>query len=138
MATARARPSSGGNGGIGDKTPLRLMNHRLRTFRGQAASARGDVSDVGQLYLTDVQAALAETSQTAFDPATQRPSIIRAIQCIVPGWADIETTDTIQDPATGFFYLIENIENEPGFGYRQPRKILTLRLRSGVSVTGER
>ena len=131
---ARVRPSPGGNGGIGPSAPLRLMNHRLKTYRGQAASAYGDISDVGQLYLTDVPASLTETSQTAFDPATQRPSIIRAITCIVPGWADIETTDTLFDPATGYWYMIENIQQEPGFGIYPPRKILTLRMRSGVSV----
>jgi hypothetical protein len=97
----------------------------------------GDRSDVGSLYLTDVPAALAETSQAVFDPATQRPAIIRTVKCIVPGWADIESTDTVYDPFTGWVYLITNIEQEPGLGYRPPRQILTLKLRSGVTISGE-
>lgn len=134
---ARARPSAGGNGGIGNKTPLRFMDRSLTILRGQTANAYGDISDVGQPIYTGVQAALAETSQTAFDPATQRPSIIRSITCILPGWADVQMTDTIYDPATGWFYLIENLQQEPGIGMYPPRQILTLRLRSGVTVAGE-
>jgi hypothetical protein len=141
MATARARPasgSSGSGGGGGAASILKLMNRRLRTFRGDAVNQYGDVSNVGQLFLDDVPAALAEVSQNAFDPATQRPSIVRVIKCIVPGWADIDLDDTIQDKSTGFFYLVESAEAEPGLGYRPPRRILTLRQRSGVSVAGER
>lgn len=131
---ATARPAMSGGGSAGAASVLRFMNRSLNTYRGPAVNAYGDESDVGTLYLTGVQAALAETAQTAFDPATQRPQIIRAITCIVPGWADIETTDTIQDPFTGWFYMITSMEDEPGLGYYPPRKILTLRMRSGVSI----
>lgn len=138
---ARARPSSGGgsrgSGSLGNAAPLRVMNRRLTVYRGQTVSPYGDVSDVGQPYQSGVPAAIAETSQSAFDPATQRPSIIRAIKCVVPGWAGIQETDTLLDPATGYVYMVENIEAEPGFGYYPPRQILTLRMRSGVSAAGE-
>ena len=113
------------------------MNHRITILRGEDASAYGDISDVGTPVYEDVPAAIAETSQTAFDPATQRQSIIRAIKCILPSWADVETTDTIFDPFTGFYYMIENLEQEPGLGYYPPRQILTLRMRSGVTAAGE-
>jgi hypothetical protein len=116
---------------------MRVMNRRLRIYRGQTASPYGDLSDVGQLYLDNVPAAIAETSQSAFDPATQRPSIIRAIEGRVPAWADVELTDTLLDPATGFYYLIEDIASEPGYGYYPAVQRLTLRLRSGVTVAGE-
>ena len=142
MPGARARPTSGssgsGGGGAGGSAVLRFMNRRLAVYRGDAVNPYGDVSNVGELFLDDVPAALAEVSQNSFDPATQRPSIIRAIKCIVPGWADIDLDDTIQDKSTGFFYLVESAEAEPGLGYRPPRRILTLRQRSGVSVAGER
>ncbi len=136
MAVPRPPITAGGNA-AGPNAVLRLMNRRLTTYRGKTVNAFGDESNVGALYLSGVPAALAETSETAFDPATQRAQIIRAIKCIVPGWADVQMTDTIEDPATGFFYLVENIEAEPGLGYYPPRQILTLRLRSGVSVDGE-
>ena len=131
---ARARPSVSGGGSAGPASVLRFMNRAITVMRGPAVNAYGDESDVGTPYLTGVQAALAETTQTAFDAATQRPQIIRSITCIVPGWADIRTTDTLFDPFTGFYYMIENLEQEPGLGYYPPRQILTLRMRSGVSV----
>lgn len=138
---ARARPPSPGGGspgsGAGSSSVLRFMNRRVTVLRGVAANAYGDESDVGTPYLTGVPAAIAETSQTAFDPATQRLSVIRAIKCIMPGWAGVEETDTIVDPATGWAYMIEDLQQEPGLGYYPPRTILTLRLRSGVAVAGD-
>lgn len=131
------RPPSGGNGGIGEKSPLRVMDRQVTVLRGQTVSPRGDISDVGQPVYTNVQAAIAEVSQKAFDPATQRPSIIRSIQCVMPNWAEVQTTDTLLDQATGYYYLIEDVSAEPGFGFYPPRQILTLRQRSGVTVEGE-
>jgi hypothetical protein len=132
---ARARPSSGGGSGApGATSVLKFWNRTIATYRGTTANAYGDVSDVGAPYLTGVQAALAETAQTVFDAATQRQQIIRAITCIVPAWADIVTTDTLQDEFTGFFYMISSIEAQPGLGYYPAPKILTLRMRSGVSI----
>lgn len=133
---ARPRPAVS-SGGIGEKSPLRVMNRLVTILRGTTVSPDGDRSDVGTPYLTSIPAAIAETSQRAFDPATQRPSIIRSIQGVMPGWAGVRTTDTLLDPATGNYYLIESVENEPGFGIYPPRQILTLRQRSGVSVQGE-
>lgn len=134
---ARQRPTFSGGGASGPPAVMRVMNRRLTVLRGQAVSPYGDVSDVGVPVATGVPAAIAETSQSAFDPATQRPSIIRAIECRVPAWADVELTDTLLDPATGFFYLIEDLASEPGYGYCPPVQRLTLRLRSGVTVAGE-
>jgi hypothetical protein len=135
---ARVRSARGGSGGSsGAAGVMRFMTRSLNTYRGTTANAYGDETDVGTPYLTGVQAALAETSQTAFDPATQRPQIIRAITCMVPGWADIVTTDTIQDPATGLVYMIENLSAAPSIGYYPPMKVLTLRVRSGVSIASD-
>jgi hypothetical protein len=113
------------------------MNRRVTILRGETANAYGDLSDVGTPYLTGVPAAIAETSQSAFDAATQRLSVIRAIKCIMPGWAGVQETDTLLDPATGWAYMIEDLQQEPGLGYYPPRTILTLRLRSGVTVAGD-
>lgn len=137
MTGPRVRPPSGGNGGIGEKSPLRFMNRRITIMRGQEIGPYGEKTNVGTPYLTDVPAAIAEVSRTAFDPATQRPQIIRSIQGIVPGWAGVQTTDTLVDPVTGFAYMIEDMYSEPGIGIYPPRTILTLRLRSGVTVQGE-
>jgi hypothetical protein len=134
----RRRPSiTGGGNAAGPNAVLRFMNRRITTYRGKKVNDYGDVSDVGAVYLTNVPAAIAEVSQRAFDPATQRMQIIRAIKCAVPGWADVVLTDTLLDPFTGWFYMIEDLQQEPGIGYYPPRKLMTLRMRSGVSVEGE-
>jgi hypothetical protein len=113
------------------------MNRRITVLRGETVNAWGDVSNVGTPVYTDVPAAIAETTQEAFDPATQRPQIIRSIKAALPGWADIQLTDTLLDPFTGWFYMVEDLMQEPGIGIYPPRQILTLRMRSGVTVDGE-
>ena len=97
----------------------------------------GDASDVGTPLYTGIPAALAEVNETVFDAATQRLSTIRDIKAVVPGWADIISSDTLQDPATGWYYIVLSIENEPGIGYYPPRKLLSLKERSGVSVASD-
>lgn len=131
---ARARVAGKGQSAGGSDAVMRFRNRVISTFRGTAANAYGDLSDVGTPYLTGVPAALAEITQTVFDAATQRQQIVRAITCEVPAWADIDTTDTLLDTTTGLFYMIESVEARPGIGYYPAPTILTLRMRSGVSV----
>lgn len=132
------RPSiTGGGNASGPSAVLRFMNRRLVTYRGTTVNAWGDKTNVGSPYLSNVPAAIAETAEQSFDPATQRTQIIRSIKAAVPGWADIELTDTLLDPATGWVYMPEEIWDEPGIGTYPPRKLMTLRLRSGVTVDGE-
>ena len=135
---ARPRPPvTGGGNASGPDAVLRFMNRRRTVLRGTTVNDWGDESDVGQPVYTDVPAAIAEVSQQSFDPATQRPQVIRVIKGAVPGWADIRETDTLTDPATGWFYLVTDIAQEPGLGYYPPRQLLTLKLRSGVTVEAE-
>lgn len=140
MARARTGGRLGqpsGRGASGTAAVLKFRNRRITTFRGTAASPYGDLDDVGSPYLTGVPAAVAETSDVVFAAASQRQQIIRTVTCVVPAWADIIDTDTIQDPATGNFYMITAIEAQPGIGYYPAPKILTLRMRSGVSVASD-
>jgi hypothetical protein len=125
------------SGGIGPKSPLRVMDRQISVLRGETVDEYGDVSDVGTPVFTGVPAAIAEVSQTAFDPATQRPQIIRSIQGVMPGWAEVRTTDTLYEPATDRYFMIEDVSQEPGFGLYPPRQLLTLRVRSGVTVESE-
>ena len=113
------------------------MNRRLNVLRGTTVSDLGDVSDVGAPLYTGIPAAIAEITETVFDFATQRPQTIRSVKGAVPGWADIQSSDTIQDSFTGWYYIVESLEAEPGIGYYPPRKLLTLRERSGVSIASD-
>ena len=126
--------SGGGGGASGAQAVLKFRTRRLSTFRGTEANYYGDESDVGIPYLTDIPAALAETQDVVFDAATQRQQIVRSITCVVPAWADIVTTDTLYDPSSGYYYMIESIQARPGIGYYPADNILTLRMRSGVSI----
>jgi hypothetical protein len=143
---ARSRAGGGRRGGVGGMAGraqsgvpavLKFRNRQISTYRGTVADAFGDLDDTGVPYLTGIPAAIAETTDVVFDQATQRPQNVRSITCVVPAWADIETTDTIQDPATGYFYLIESIQAKPGIGYFPAEKTLSLRMRSGVSIASD-
>jgi hypothetical protein len=103
-------------------------------MRGTKVSPYGSKTNTGVPLYTGIPASLAETQDQAFDPASQRMQIIRGLQAVVPNWADIIETDTIQDETTGEFYLVESIQLRPGIGMYPPDKLLTLRERSGVSV----
>lgn len=126
-----------GSGVGGAKAVLKFRNRRITVLRGTTTDVFGDLSDVGTPLYTNVQAAIAEVNETVFDAATQRPQTIRAVKCTVPAWADIQASDTIQDTFTGWYYIVESIEELPGLGYYPPPKLLTLRMRSGVTVTSD-
>jgi hypothetical protein len=144
---ARARTGSSGgrrapagtpNGGAGFGNAvgaaLKFKIRRLDTYRGATTTEWGDIDDTGTPFLVGVQASIAEDQDQVFDQATQRPQVIRSIRAIVPGWADIQETDTIRDPVTGYWYLIESVKQLPGPGFRPPEKELSLKMRSGVDV----
>jgi hypothetical protein len=113
---------------------LKFRNRAVTVLRGTAVDEFGDESDVGQPYLTGVPAAIAETTDVVFDQATQRPQVVRTITCVMPYWADVDDTDTLYDPATGYYYLIESQQARPGPGYYPADRILTLRMRSGITL----
>ena len=143
---ARTRTSRGGPGragapsvrtGSGSAVALQFQNRQISVYRGTTVTDLGDVSDVGAPLYTNLPAAIAEISETVYDFATQRPQTIRSIRCIMPGWVDVVASDTLQDQFTGFFYIVLSLEAEPGIGYYPPRKLLELRMRSGVSIQSD-
>ena len=140
---ARARSSgnggkgvtgSGGSGAAGADAVLRFRNRSLSVMRGTKISSYGSKTNTGTPLYRGIPAAIAETQDQAFDPASQRMQIIRGLSAIVPAWADIIETDTLMDETTGMFYLVESIQSRPSIGYYPPDKLLTLRERSGVSI----
>lgn len=113
---------------------MELANTRLTIMRGTAANDYGDLTDVGTPIYSGIPAAINESSKTVFDAATQRPQTIRTSTCVVPGWTDVLTTDTLLDETTQNYYMIEDIQRQPtGPTGIAPEKILTLRWRSGVT-----
>lgn len=113
---------------------LELANTTITVMRGKQPNRFGDLTNVGTPLYGGVPAALVEKSSTTFDRAAQQRRTIRTIMCVLPDWADVTTDDTIRDEGTGAYYLIESIERQPSLGL-PPDLILTLRSRSGVSVT---
>lgn len=143
---ARARSSgnggrgiagTGGSGASGPDAVLKFRNRSISVMRGTKVNAYGSKTNVGVPLYQGIPAAIAETQDQSFDPATQRMQIIRGLSAIVPAWADIIETDTLMDETTGYFYLVESIESRPSVGYYPPDKLLSLRMRSGVSVSGD-
>ena len=120
--------------GIPPGALLKFKNRTVTICRGSAPDQYGDLSDVGQVQATGIPAAIAETTDVVFDQATQRPQTVRTITCVLPAWADVVTTDTLLDEATGRFFLVESMEARPGPGYFPADKILQLRMRSGITL----
>ena len=111
---------------------LGLANSYVAILRGTTVDDYGDLVDADTPAYTGIPAAIVESAKTVMDPAAQVPRTVRAITCVLPGWADVLNSDRLQDPA-GRIYEIESVEAQPSLGY-PPDTILTLRR---VTGTGE-
>ena len=109
-----------------------LATTQVSVLRGTVVDDYGDLVDGTMAAYTGIPAAIVESAKTVMDPASQVPRTIRAITCVMPGWADVLNSDRIQDPA-GRIYEIESVEAQPTLGYPADM-ILTLRR---VTGTGE-
>jgi hypothetical protein len=139
MATTRTATGgalrSGGN--FPADAVLKVRNRLINVYRGTEIGPYGEETNVGTAgppAFANVPAAIAETSQEVFDPATQRPQTIRSVQAVLPAWAPVLETDTLEDVTTGYFYLVEDIHLRASIGYYPPDQLLTLRMRSGISA----
>ncbi len=113
---------------------LELANTRLTICRGTEVDDAGDLSDIGTPLYLHVPASLVEKSHTTYDPASSTRRTIRTIMCVVPSWVDIDLCDTLLDETTGNAYMIEDILAQPSLMGAPQDLILTLRMRSGVSI----
>lgn len=135
---ARIRPAAGrGRTLSGVAGVLQFRNRPMTIMRGLEQLDTGDLTDVGTVRYQHVMARLAETEDTSFDPASQTRRIIRTITCEFDAAVDVDTDDTLMDESTGSFYMIETMKLRPGIGLYPPAKILTLRMRSGVSAASD-
>ena len=104
---------------------LGLANTQVSILRGTVTDDYGDLVDADTPAYTGIPAALVESSKTVIDPAAQVPRTVRAITCVLPGWADVLNSDRLQS-ANGTVFEIESVEAQPSLGY-PPDAILTLR-----------
>lgn len=117
---------------------MELANTTLTIMRGTSANPYGDLSDVGTPIYSGIPAAVNESSKQVWDPATQTPRTVRTSTCVVASWVDVLSSDTLKDESTGNYYMIQDIQVQPtGPTGIAPDKLLTLRWRSGVSVTSD-
>ncbi len=132
---ARSRPVPGrppSGSGV-----LKIQNRLITIMRGTAVNEYGDETDVGTVYRQHVPAALVEKSSQTGDPASPVRRTVRTWECILPAWCDVTTDDTLMDETTGSYFMVESIEQQPGPGYYPAPLILTLRMRSGISVASD-
>jgi len=117
---------------------MELCNSQITIMRGTAVNDAGDETDVGTPVYEHVPAALVEKSHTTFDRASSTRRTIRTWMCVLPDWADITIDDTIMDEGTTppSFFMVEDIQRQPSLGLPSSL-ILTLRMRSGVSITSD-
>lgn len=116
---------------------MELANTTLSVLRGTTVNQYGDKTNVGTPLYTGIPAAAVETAKQSYDRASQRFQTIRTIMCTVPTWADILDTDTLINEATGDAYMVEAIVQQPTLGPPPDFKMLTLRMRSGVSIESD-
>ena len=133
---ARVRPAKimRGRSASGADGVLRFRNRLFTVMRGPSINQFGDETDVGEVYLQHIPAALAEESHETFDRASQTRRTIRSFTCVFDAWVDVTMDDTLMDESTGYFFLVEDLMERPGIGLYPPQKILTLRMRSGISA----
>lgn len=135
---ARKRPGgTGTTARTGGEAVLAFNNRLMTVMRGTEVNAYGDETDVGIPIYRDVPAALAEVEEVTFDRASQTRRTIRTVTCKFQAYVDVTSDDTLMDQFTGYFYLIESMKEQPGIGYYPAPKILTLRMRSGISVESD-
>ena len=108
-----------------------FANTSASILRGTTTDTYGDVTDAATLVGGDIPAAIVESSKVVTDPSSQTPRTIRAITCVMPGWADVLNTDRVQDQSTGYVYAIESVEAQPSLGYPADT-VLTLRRLTGA------
>lgn len=113
---------------------MRFQNREMTVMRGTETNRFGDETDVGIAIATGVPAALAEVGNETFNLSQSTRRTIRTFACRMPAYVDVDDDDTLMDEFTGYFFEIESIEEQAGIGMYPAMKLLTLTMRSGVSV----
>lgn len=134
---ARVRPSRSGRMATGAPGALLFRNRLMTICRGFDVNERGDKTNVGIPLHRDIPATLAEESHQTTDPTAPVQRTIRTVTCKMDAWVDVLDDDTLFDQFTLYAYMIEDMAEAPGIGFYPPEKVMTLRMRSGVSVKSD-
>lgn len=106
-------------------------------MRGTRVNETGDEVDVPVVVYQHVPAALVQTADKTFDPATQIQRTIQGWMCVLPSWAHVDTADTLmqEDVDPPSYFMVESIKRQPSLvpGIRGSL-ILVLRARSGIGI----
>ena len=135
----RPRParSAGAGSGSGTSAVLKFRNRTMTIFRGTAIGYYGEEDDIGVVFATGIPAALAETSEVTEDRTEPTRRTVRTFTLVFDSWVDVTLDDTLQDESTGYFFEIQSMQERPGIGMYPPAKILTITMRSGISVASD-
>ena len=139
MAPRSSCPARCGNSGSGSGVAaiLKFRNRPFTIFRGTQVGFYGEEDDIGVVFATGIPAALAETSEVTEDRTEPTRRTVRTFTCVFDSWVDVTLDDTLQDEATGYFFEIQSMQERPGIGMYPPAKILTITMRSGISVASD-
>lgn len=114
-----------------------VQNTTVTLLAGTAVNAFGDAVDAGVPQVQGVPACIIETSEKAWDPASQTPRTVRTIVCWLPYWSNPLAGfegQQILDEQRGDTYFIEDIV-QPSTLIGAPTDIrLSLRRVSGPNV----
>lgn len=108
-------------------------NTTCTIFRGTAENDFGDTVDSNTPYLEHLPAILVETGRKVQDPTTPSPRTIRAIDCHLPDWVQVLTTDRVMDERTRHVYIIIDVTRPPDIFGPPSGTVLTLKR---VSAAG--
>lgn len=139
MARPRPRPpkSAGSGSASGTGAVLLFRNRPFTIFRGTSVGFYGEEDDIGVVFATGIPAALAETSEVTQDRTEPTRRTVRTFTLVFDSWVDVTLDDTLQDESTGYFFEISSMMERPGIGMYPPQKILTITMRSGISVKSD-
>lgn len=135
----RPRPSkpTGSGSGSGTSSVLLFRSHPFTIFRGTTVGYYGEEDDTGVVFATGIKGALAETSEVTEDRTEPTRRTVRTFTLVFDSWVDITLDDTLMSELTGYYFEISSMQERPGIGMYPPDKLLTITMRSGISVKSD-
>jgi hypothetical protein len=83
-------------------------------LRGTSVDQFGDTVDTGTVIATGVPFLIEDVNQRVFDPATQQPRIVRAIEAVCQSNVDVKPGDQVRDDTNNVLYLVNDVTQKYG------------------------